>query len=210
VPRRVGSRILCQTTTLACRLLPRWLLTAVVFTGPRCDLGGRRSGGHQDSSDGHPGGKQCRDDSAFHWDSLHAARSTVPFHAPTASSCGRAFASWYRSGRPTSGYDMLLMRCRSVASCGGTTLCDIASLHADSPALDNEGATGAYGTRESRRVIAGVSRRTRTRARRRAPPSARRGTARNGEGPHLDSPRRARRRRPLDGRSLGTARWRWP
>src|SRR4029450_11266910 len=90
VARRVGSRILCQTTTLACGLLPRWQLTAVVFTGPWCDLGGRRSGGHQDSSDGHPSGKQCRNDSAFHWDFLHAARSTVLFHAPTFPFFGRA------------------------------------------------------------------------------------------------------------------------
>jgi hypothetical protein len=29
---------------------------------------------------------------------------------------------WYRPGRPTSGYAVLLIRCRSVENCGGTTL----------------------------------------------------------------------------------------
>ena len=210
MPRGVGSRILRQPTTVTCGLLPRWLLTAVVFTGPWRDLGGRRSGGHQDSSDGHPGGKQCRDDSAFHWDSLHAARSTVPFHAPTASSCGRAFASWYRSGRPTSGYAPLLIRCRSVENCGGTTIRVVGSGFTPMPGARQRVSYWAYCTTGSRRVLARADRQTGTKARRRAPPSASCGTARNGEGLLPDSPRRATRGRPLDARSLGTVRWRRP
>jgi hypothetical protein len=57
VTRRVEGRILRLTFTLAVGLLPRCLLTAVVYTGPGCDLGRRHTSGGDNSSDGH----RCRE-----------------------------------------------------------------------------------------------------------------------------------------------------
>jgi hypothetical protein len=66
VTRRVGGRILVETTTLAVGLLPRWQLTAAVFTGPRSDLRGRRTSGRENSSGRHPHRKKRGNDFALH------------------------------------------------------------------------------------------------------------------------------------------------
>jgi hypothetical protein len=66
VKRRVEGRILRLTFTLAVGLLPRCLLTAVIYTGPRCDLRGRCTSGGQNPSDGHPCREKYGNSSALH------------------------------------------------------------------------------------------------------------------------------------------------
>jgi hypothetical protein len=70
VTRRVSSGILLETTTLAIGLLPRWQLTAVVLTGPRCDLRGRHTSGAQNSTNSHPCREKCGNGFPFHVASL--------------------------------------------------------------------------------------------------------------------------------------------
>jgi hypothetical protein len=70
VTRGVEGRNLRLTLTLAVGLLPRCLLTAVVYTRPRCDLRRRHTSGGDNSSDGHRCGEQRRNCSPSHVVSL--------------------------------------------------------------------------------------------------------------------------------------------